>query len=103
MNENVFRILLAFILFTAIGISSYFRRKADQESGEKISRNVDGTAFATIVKIGGLILWLSPLIYLLSPAWMAWSMPAPTGATASPRPATTSPTGPGSRPSRHNK
>ena len=24
-------------------------------------------------KIGGLILWLSPLVYLINPAWMAWS------------------------------
>jgi protein-S-isoprenylcysteine O-methyltransferase Ste14 len=73
MNENIFRILLAVILFTAISISSYFRRKADRESGERISRDVDGTAFATLVKAGGLILWLSPLVYLLNPAWMAWS------------------------------
>ena len=27
----------------------------------------------TIIRIGGLILWLSPLVYLLNPAWMAWS------------------------------
>jgi protein-S-isoprenylcysteine O-methyltransferase Ste14 len=73
MNENIFRILLAVILFTAIGISSYFRRKADKESKEKISRQVDGSVFATIVKIGGLILWFSPLVYLLNPAWMVWS------------------------------
>jgi protein-S-isoprenylcysteine O-methyltransferase Ste14 len=73
MNENIFRILAAIILFTAVGISSYFRRKADRESGEKISRKVDGTAMMTVIKIGGLILWLSPLVYLLNPAWMAWS------------------------------
>ena len=73
MNENIFRIFAALILFTAIGISSYFRRKADRESGEKISRKVDGTVFMNIVKIGGLILWLSPLVYLINPAWMAWS------------------------------
>ena len=73
MNETIFRILAALILFTAIGISSYFRRKADRESGEKISRRVDGTVFMNIVKIGGLVLWLSPLMYLINPAWMAWS------------------------------
>jgi protein-S-isoprenylcysteine O-methyltransferase Ste14 len=27
----------------------------------------------TIIKIGGLVLWLSPLMYLINPAWMAWS------------------------------
>lgn len=73
MNENIFRFLAAVILFIGIGISSYFRRKADKDSGEKISRKVDGTPTMTLIRIGGLILWLSPLVYLINPAWMAWS------------------------------
>ena len=73
MNENIFRILAALILFTGVGISSYFRLKADRDSGEKISRKVDGSVFMTIIRIGGLILWLSPLVYLINPVWMAWS------------------------------
>jgi len=73
MNENIFRILAALILFTGVGISSYFRRKADQESGEKISRSVDGSAMMAMIRIGGLVLWLSPLVYLINPHWMAWS------------------------------
>ena len=73
MNENIFRILAALILFTGIGISSYFRLKADQDSGEKISRKVDGTTFMNLIRIGGLMLWLSPLVYLINPSWMAWS------------------------------
>jgi len=73
MNETIFRILAALILFTGIGISSYFRRKADKDTGEKISRKVDGTAMMTVIKLGGLVLWLSPLVYLINPQWMAWS------------------------------
>jgi protein-S-isoprenylcysteine O-methyltransferase Ste14 len=73
MNETLFRILAAAILFTGIGISAYFRRKADRESGEKISRSVDGTPMMTVIRIGGLILWLTPLVYLINPEWMAWS------------------------------
>ena len=73
MNENIFRVLAALILFTGIGISSYFRRKADKDTGEKISRKVDGNIVMNIIKIGGLILWLSPLAYLVNPNWMAWS------------------------------
>jgi protein-S-isoprenylcysteine O-methyltransferase Ste14 len=73
MNENFFRICAGIILFTGIGISSYYRRKADRETGEEISRNVDGNVLMVIIKIGGLILWLSPLIYLFNPKWMAWS------------------------------
>ncbi len=73
MNENIFRILAALILFTAMGISSYFRIKADKETGEKISRKVDGSAMMNVIKIGGLILWLSPFVYLINPEWMTWS------------------------------
>jgi len=56
-----------------VGISSYFRRKADRDSGEKISRSVDGSAMLTLIRIGGLALWLSPLVYLINPHWMTWS------------------------------
>lgn len=73
MNENVFRLLAAMILFTGVGISVYFRRKADRDSGEKISRRVDGTMMMTIIKIFGLLLWFSPLVYLLNPRWLSWS------------------------------
>jgi protein-S-isoprenylcysteine O-methyltransferase Ste14 len=73
MNENIFRILAAAILITGVGISSYFRRKADRESGEKLSRKADGNIMMTFIRIGGLILWLSPFVYLINPNWMAWS------------------------------
>ncbi|MBI3151475.1 MAG: isoprenylcysteine carboxylmethyltransferase family protein [Chloroflexi bacterium] len=73
MNENFFRILAAVILFTGIGISSYFRRKADRDTGEKLSRKADGTPTMMLIRIGGLILWLSPLVYLINPQWMAWA------------------------------
>mgnify|MGYP003391385546 FL=1 len=49
MNENIFRIVAAVILFSAMGISGYFRRKADRESGEKLSRKVDGTPMMTAI------------------------------------------------------
>ena len=73
MNETVFRILAGVILFTGVGISTYYRRKADRESGEKVSRRVDGNIMMSVIKIFGLLLWFSPLIYLLNPQWMAWS------------------------------
>jgi protein-S-isoprenylcysteine O-methyltransferase Ste14 len=73
MNENIFRILAAVILLTGMSISSYFRIKADKQTGEKISRKVDGSVMMNIIKFGGLILWLSPFVYLINPAWMAWS------------------------------
>ena len=73
MNENIFRILAALVIFTGTGISTYFRLKADKETGEKVSRKVDGSAMMNIIRFGGLILWLSPLVYLINPNWMNWS------------------------------
>lgn len=73
MNENIFRIFAATILFTGISISIYYRRKADRDTGEKIPRKVDGSIMMNIIKFGGLILWLSPLVYLIHPQWMVWS------------------------------
>jgi protein-S-isoprenylcysteine O-methyltransferase Ste14 len=73
MNENIFRILAAVILVTGMAISSYYRRKADRETGEKISRKADGNVMMTVIRIGGLILWLSPFVYLINPAWMDWA------------------------------
>lgn len=73
MNENIFRILAAVILITGMAISSYYRRKADRDSGEKLSRKADGNVIMTVIRVGGLILWLSPFVYLINPAWMAWA------------------------------
>ncbi len=73
MSENIFRALLAIVFFTSLAISVYFRRKADRESGEKVSRRVDGSVMMAAITTGGLLLWLSLFIYLIHPAWMAWS------------------------------
>ena len=73
MNENIFRILAAVILFSGMSISMYHRRKADKETGESLSRRADGSAIMTVIRVFGLVLWLSPLVYLLNPIWMAWS------------------------------
>lgn len=73
MNETTFRVIAAGILIAGMTISSYYRIKADKESGERLSRKADGNVLMTIIRIGGLMLWLSPFVYLINPAWMAWS------------------------------
>lgn len=73
MNENIFRILAGLIFFTGIGISAYFRRKADVETGETVSRKVDGSLLMNIIRVGGLILWFTPILYLINPQWLAWA------------------------------
>lgn len=73
MNDNIFRISAAAILLSAIGISIFFRRKADKETGEKVSMKDEGKPIFLALRLGGLLLWFSPLIYAIIPAWMAWS------------------------------
>ncbi len=73
MNEYIFRILTALLFFTGLGISGYFRRKADRHTGEKISRKADGLGMMTFIRLGGLVLWLSPVLYLINPDWLAWA------------------------------
>ena len=73
MNENIFRILAAVILLSYIGTSIYFRRKADHDTGEQVSSKDDSQLLVLVLRIGGVFLWFSPLIYAIHPAWMAWS------------------------------
>ena len=73
MNETIFRILSAIILFSGTGISIYSRLKADRDSGERLSRSADGTPMMLVIRIFGLVLWLTPLVCLVNPAWMIWS------------------------------
>jgi len=73
LKEDIFRILAGLVFVSALGISGYFRRAADRVSGESVSRRVDGGAMMTTIRIGGLLLWLSPLGYLMNPGWMGWS------------------------------
>ncbi len=72
-HETVFRLIAFAIFFVGVGTSIYFRHKAARETGEAISRNVDGKLLMNIIRLGGQVLWLSPILYLLNPAWMAWS------------------------------
>ena len=72
-NENIFRILLAAILITGFAISATFRRKADKESGEKVSVKDEGKPMFLALRLGGLVIWFSPIAYVINPAWLAWS------------------------------
>lgn len=73
MNENIFRGIAAMVLISGMAISSYHRIKADHRTGEKVSRKTDGSAMMRVIKLFGLILWLSPFVYLAAPQWMVWA------------------------------
>ena len=73
MDDNIFRIFATFIFITSIFISGYFRRKADRVTGEKVSWKEEGILMILLLRIGGLILWLTLIGYLIYPPILAWS------------------------------
>jgi protein-S-isoprenylcysteine O-methyltransferase Ste14 len=68
----MFRIIAAVIFITGITIGGYFRYQAEK-SGERISWAAEGLAVMVLLRLAGLLGWLSLIVYLLNPAWMAWS------------------------------
>lgn len=73
MNDNLFRIIAAIIFVIGAGISIYHRRKADRESGEKVSLKDEGLAITISLRLIGLLMWGGILAFLINPAWMYWS------------------------------
>ena len=73
MNDNIFRIFATIIFITSIFISGYSRRKADKVTGEKVSWKDEGIVMVLLLRVGGLLLWLSLIGYLVYPPLLAWS------------------------------
>lgn len=76
-SENPFRIALVVIMLTTMGVTVYHRIQA-ASSGEKISHQDEGYLFAAVLRLVGLLLWISTFGYLIFPAWFQWaSLPLP--------------------------
>jgi protein-S-isoprenylcysteine O-methyltransferase Ste14 len=73
MNDNDFRLAAVAIFLAGAGISTYFRGKADRESGETISPRAEGLPIMIALRVFGLALWLGVFAYLINPSWMSWS------------------------------
>lgn len=66
-SENPFRVALLVVLVLTIAVTVYHRLQA-AAPGEKISRKEEGYAFAIVLRLAGLVLWLATFGYLVSPA-----------------------------------
>jgi protein-S-isoprenylcysteine O-methyltransferase Ste14 len=73
MNDNIFRILAILIFLVGAGISSYFRKKADRETGEKVSLKEEGWPITIALRVIGITLWLCVFAWMINPQWMSWS------------------------------
>lgn len=69
--EVVFRILTFVVLATAVGISTYFRRRADQQGGQM--KSTEGSGLLVALRLFGLLVLLPLFGYLLVPDWVAWA------------------------------
>ncbi|OFV83667.1 MAG: hypothetical protein A2W26_10205 [Acidobacteria bacterium RBG_16_64_8] len=72
-SENWFRLIGGVLLFSALAISIYFRSGAERASGEQLDRSGEGKALLITLRVGGLLLWLTLIAYLINPAWMGWA------------------------------
>jgi len=70
-TELIFRLITFLMLATAVGISIYFRRKADLEGGRKPTS--EGRGLLVGLRLLALIALLPLLGYLLNPDWVAWA------------------------------
>lgn len=78
MNDTIFRILTFGLVIAALCISVYFRRKAQRTGGDKIDRTQEGVPVMFLLRAAGLALWLSVLVYVVNPAWIAFAaLPLP--------------------------
>jgi hypothetical protein len=67
-NEKSFRIALVVVIVLTMAVTVYYRLQA-AKSGEKISRKDEGYLFATVLRLAGLVLWISTFGYLFFPAY----------------------------------
>jgi protein-S-isoprenylcysteine O-methyltransferase Ste14 len=66
------------LFLSAISISIYYRSGAERASGEKLDRSQEGKFLRILLRLGGLLLWLALIAYLINPAWLPWAFfPAP--------------------------
>lgn len=71
-DENTYRWSLLVIMLVGLAMSAYFRRKADRVGG-RVARRGDGPVIRVLLALSGLTGVGSLVVYLVNPAWMAWS------------------------------
>jgi protein-S-isoprenylcysteine O-methyltransferase Ste14 len=80
MEENMFfRIIVIAMMLSAFLVSAYHRRKAQQASGDEIDRRQEGEFIMIALRIGGGMIWLMILAYMVYPPAIAWAtLPLPS-------------------------
>ena len=72
-TESYFRTVLGVVIFLTVLVTGIHRYKAAQ-SGEQISRKEEGYLFAIVLRMAGLLLFVTTFAYLAVPASVQWAM-----------------------------
>lgn len=76
-SEFAFRVALAVVILLTMAVTVYYRIQA-AKSGEKVSHREEGIAFAIVLRLAGLTLWVATFGHLFFPAYFDWAtMPVP--------------------------
>jgi hypothetical protein len=73
MPENAFRLLAALLPLVAMSMSVYYRTRADRLSGGRVSTRLENRGLFVALRLGGLMLWLTPFLYAISPQLTGWA------------------------------
>ncbi len=77
-HEAQYRIALI-VIIGVTGVIGGFHRWQAAKSGEKISHKEEGYLFAAMLRLAGLVVWLSVMAYLISPRVVGFAaLPLPT-------------------------
>lgn len=75
--DATFRPLVVAVFFIIMLIALPFRIRS-QATGEKLDRTQEGMAMMIGLRLAGLVLWVSAIVFMVDPAAMAWaSLPFP--------------------------
>ncbi len=74
-DDTLFRVLAATLMFTMIGISVFYRHKADRTGG-RVGRHEEPAPVRLGLSLSGLIGFGGLLAYLFRPTLLAWTMVA---------------------------
>lgn len=76
--DDFFRLVLLVLLVAMFAVSITFRRRANRKGNEQVDRTQEGVPLMFALRILGFGTWLLVLLYLINPAWLAFStMPLP--------------------------
>ncbi len=71
-NELTFRIIVI-IFFILLAIIGVYHRLQAAKLGDKISRQKEGVPIMILLRLFGVAMWLSLVVYMINPRWMAWA------------------------------